>query len=214
MLREPPNAPHAYDCENSYFEIGVFAGVCAGLFVGLGVHRRGKESRSDFAGVMTSPQSLQHEIGKRHPFEQPEAEAFLNVLRSASLLVGPFEQLFKAHDLTSAMYNALRILRGAGEQGKMCHEIGRELVSRVPDVTRLLDRLEKAGLAERTRCSEDRRVIYVRITSKGLEQLSRLDAPVAELHREQMGHMTRKELAELSRLLVKARERTPSHGAS
>lgn len=156
---------------------------------------------------MKIPQSLQHEIGKRHPFDLPEAEAFLNVLRSGSQLVGPFEQLFKARGLTSSMYNALRILRGAGESGRMCHEIGRELVSRVPDVTRLIDRLERAGLAERLRSSEDRRVIHVRITSKGLEELGRLDGPVAQLHRRQMGHMSRKELAELSRLLVKARER-------
>ena len=154
---------------------------------------------------MPSSRNLQQEIGKKDPFDQPAAEAFLNILRSASVLSGPFEHLFKGHGLTSAMYNALRILRGAGVRGKMCHEIGEELVSRVPDVTRLVDRLEKLGLAQRSRCGEDRRVIYVTVTPAGLETLATLDEPVRRMHEVQMGHMSAAELATLSELLVKSR---------
>lgn len=156
---------------------------------------------------MPGTRNLQAEIGKKQPFEQPSAEAFLNIMRTASLLSGEFEHLFKAHGLTTAMYNAMRILRGAGERGRMCHEIGEQMISRVPDVTRLVDRLEKLGLAQRARCGEDRRVIHVTISAKGLEALAMLDEPVRALHERQMGHMSAADLARLSELLVAARER-------
>lgn len=155
-------------------------------------------------------QGLKDEIGKRKPFDTPEQEAYLNLMRTESILCADFEALFRPVGLSEATYNALRILRGAtlGENppGKRsCHEIGEQLVARVPDVTRLIDRLETQGLAERQRCSDDRRVVYVSITRKGLDLLGKLDQPTLELHRSQMGHMTRAELSELNRLLVKAR---------
>jgi len=150
--------------------------------------------------------SLRKEIGKKKPFDCPEQEAYLSIMRTASILSGTFERLFKDYGLTEAMYNALRILRGSGERGAMCLEIGEQLVSRVPDVTRLVDRLEKAGLAERVRSTTDRRVIFVKITKKGRDSLAKLDAPVLRTHKEQMGHVGRGDLAQLSKLLVKARE--------
>jgi DNA-binding MarR family transcriptional regulator len=183
--------------------------------------------------------SLQHEIGKRRPFESAEQEAYLNLLRTASVLSGPFDALFRAHGLSEATYNALRILRGArgaaggggagkgdggGEQARAmdcdaaaaggagaagvrtCREVGEHLVARVPDVTRLIDRLESQGYARRERCEHDRRVVNVAITDRGLDVLARLDGPLLELHRRQLGHMPRAELAELSRLLARARE--------
>jgi DNA-binding MarR family transcriptional regulator len=154
--------------------------------------------------------TLQHEIGKRRPFDAPEQEAFLNLIRTASVLGASFQRLFREHRLSESTYNALRILRGAAgdpqSHGKRtCTEIGEHLVAQVPDVTRLVDRLEELGFAERTRCDQGRRVVYVRITRKGLDVLAELDEPVLATHREQLGHMTRHELAELSRLLVKAR---------
>jgi DNA-binding MarR family transcriptional regulator len=159
---------------------------------------------------MGGTHTLQHEIGKRSPFETPEQEAFLNVIRTASLLTAGFQRLFRAHRLSESTYNALRILRGAAGDpssrgGRTCSQIGAQLVAQVPDVTRLIDRLEELGLAERVRCEEDRRVVYVRITRSGTDLLAALDAPVLELHKSQLGHMSRQELAELSRLLVKAR---------
>lgn len=148
---------------------------------------------------------LQHELHKRHPFDLPEQEAYLNLLRSASRLSVEFERLFKTQGLSEPTYNILRILRGAGEAGRMCHELAEHMVAPVPDVTRLIDRLEASGFAARRRCEKDRRVVYVSITDAGREVLSRLDEPVLELHRRQLGHMTTPELRTLSDLLAKAR---------
>lgn len=155
--------------------------------------------------------SLAHEIGKRHPFDSPEQEAFLNILRTAACLSTEFERLFRSHGLSGATYNALRILRGHHRPGPgsgvPSQTIGGQLVTNVPDVTRLVDRLVGAGLAERCRIDEDRRVVMVKITRAGLDLLARLDKPLRDLHESQLGHLGRKELDELSRLLVKARSR-------
>lgn len=160
--------------------------------------------------------SLAAELGKRGPFASPEQEAHLNLAKTASILGSAFDRMFDAHGLSGSSYNILRILRGAKEAGvvygKPCHVIGEQMVARVPDVTRLVDRLEKAGLVERHRCTKDRRVVYVAITAAGMELLARLDAPTVELHRAQLGHMTAEELHELSRLLTLARS-GPGRGA-
>lgn len=155
--------------------------------------------------------TLQHELGKRKPFDAPEQEAFLNLIRTASLLTSEFQRLFKAYKLSESTYNALRILRGSATDPeskgtRTCSQIGEHLVAQVPDVTRLIDRLEELGFAERVRCDKDRRVVHVRITRKGIDVLAKLDGPVLEMHRTQLGHMTRGELAELSELLVKVRQ--------
>jgi len=149
--------------------------------------------------------ALQLELGKKQPFESHEQEAYLSIMRTASTLGGDFERIFKSRGLTEAMYNALRIIRGSGERGSMCQELGAHLVSRVPDVTRLVDRLEKGGFALRARATHDRRVIYVRISKKGLEALDALDGPVLQLHRKQLSHLSAKELITLAELLAKAR---------
>ncbi|HBS29457.1 MAG TPA: MarR family transcriptional regulator, partial [Phycisphaerales bacterium] len=156
---------------------------------------------------------LQHELGKRRPFDVPEQEAWLNLQRSAEFLSGDFDHLFKSHGLSTAQHNVLRILRGHGKPVPSLSIAG-EMVARVPDITRLVDRLEGAGLVERRRCVEDRRVVFVSITRKGLELVGSLDRPVVQLHRAQLGHLSRKELAELNRLLEKARTapRSPPHG--
>lgn len=152
--------------------------------------------------------TLARELKKRRDFDLPEQEAFLNIVRTANELSGPFEGLFKEFGLSEATYNVIRILRGAGEQGRMCSEISEHMVARVPDVTRLVDRLEKQGLAARKRCTEDRRAVYVVITRAGLELAAKLDGPVRELHRAQLSHLSRADLGTLNRLLVKAREST------
>jgi len=116
-----------------------------------------------------------------------EGEAiFVSLMRAASLLSAEFEELFKAHNLSAAQYNALRVLREAGEYGLMCHQLASALVTRDPDVTRLADRLEERGLLSKERCPSDRRVVYLRITQVGLELLQILDSPVAELHARQV----------------------------
>ena len=148
---------------------------------------------------------LKDEIKKKRPFDSPGEEAYLNLLRTATVLAADFERLFKGAGLSEPQYNVLRILRGAGGDGLPCLEVGSRMITRVPDVTRLVDRLEAAGLVERHRTSEDRRVVLVKITKKGLDAIAGLDEPLREVHRRQLGHMTRRDLEELSRLLVKAR---------
>ena len=149
--------------------------------------------------------ALQEEINKRHPFECPEQEATLNLVRTMDHLGQEFARLFHEHGLSGPQYNVLRILRGVGGAGLPCGEIAGQMVTHMPDITRLVDRLEAAGLVERRRTEEDRRVVLVTITPAGLDVLARLDRPVLDLHRRQLGHLTRAELAELNRLLVKAR---------
>jgi DNA-binding MarR family transcriptional regulator len=149
--------------------------------------------------------SLQQEIYKRQPFDSPAQEAFLNVMRTQAQLAADLDGVLKPLGLSAATYNVLRILRGAGESGRMCHEIGEHMVTRVPDVTRLVDRLEKSGHVSRERSSRDRRVVHVRITPQGQTITAGLDAPVMDLHQRQLGHIPQDELARLSELLVKAR---------
>ncbi len=148
--------------------------------------------------------SLQHEIKKKKPFDFPEQEAFLNIIRTASFLEAEFDALFKRHGLTNAQYNVLRILRGEGARMPSL-AVAERLVTRVPDITRLVDRLEQGGLVKRERSTEDRRVVYVSISSKGQTLLANLDEPVRDLHKKQLAHMPKKELVELSRLLTAAR---------
>lgn len=148
--------------------------------------------------------TLKDELGKREPFDQPEAEAALNVLRTADRIMAGFQRLFRAHGLTFPQYNALRILRGAG-QPLPCLEVAARMITHMPDITRLIDRLEQGGLAERVRCPADRRVVHVSITPAGRARLRQLDRPVRDLHAAQLGHLGQDALQRLSRLLERAR---------
>ena len=134
-----------------------------------------------------------------------EAEVFVNLLRAADALARGAEALLKPTGLSSPQYNVLRILRGAGSEGLACSEVGCRMISRDPDMTRLLDRMESRGLISRSREKEDRRVVKTRITSEGLRVLEKLDAPVQDLHRRQLHQLPAKELRQLSRLLERVR---------
>lgn len=153
-----------------------------------------------------SKSRLQTELRKQGPFASRAQEAILNILRTSDQFQNRFGRLFREHGLTSSQYNVLRILRGEG-QPLPCLEIAERMIQVVPAMTGLLDRLEKQGLISRDRCTQDRRGGYVALTAPGRAVLERLDAPVQELHRQLVGHMTRAELRELSRLLEKARSR-------
>jgi DNA-binding MarR family transcriptional regulator len=156
---------------------------------------------------------LREEIRQSRPFETLEQEALLSIERTAAVLMHRFADSLKAHDITPTQYNVLRILRGAGEHGLCRHEIRDRLVAQVPDVTRLLDRMEEAGLVARERDVTDRRLVTTRITKEGLRLLKRLDEPVTEVHRRELGHMTQAHLRTLIDLLAEARSRAqPSHG--
>ena len=153
---------------------------------------------------MTSNQ-LQREIKKRRPFQTAEEEALLNLLKTNDQFSNRFGRLFRQHDLTASQYNVLRILRGEGKPLPSL-EIADRMIQVVPAITGLIDRLEKRGLVVRRRCENDRRVVYVEITDKALEILKQTDKPLANLHKQLLGHMSKKELKQLSRLLEKARE--------
>ena len=149
--------------------------------------------------------ALQHEVNKKLPFDLPEQEAFLNLIRTAADLEGPLHAVLTQHGLTPSTYNVLRILRGSGKDGRHASDIGCDMVVRVPDVTRLVDRLEQRGLVERERSTTDRRVVIVRISKRGTALLKELDEPVLEVHRGQLGHLSADDLEALNGLLVKAR---------
>lgn len=153
---------------------------------------------------------LQHELGKRQPFATPDQEAVLNLFRTSDRLQHRFARLFAEHGLTASQYNVLRILRGEGKP-LQCMEIADRTITAVPGITGLIDRLEKKDppLVRRDRSTADRRVIFVTITAAGLDLLATLDEPVAELHRQVLRHFTPAEVAELNRLLEKAREVAP-----
>jgi DNA-binding MarR family transcriptional regulator len=147
---------------------------------------------------------LRKKLKKRRPFDSPEQEATLNVARTADRFGICFARLFREFGLTPSQYNVLRILRGEGKPLPIL-EVADRMIAAVPGITGLIDRLEGMGLVARQRCTEDRRVIFVAITAKGLDLLTKLDGPVAALHKRLIGHLSPAELRELSRLLEKAR---------
>ncbi len=147
---------------------------------------------------------LHEELKKKRPFESPEQEAALNVLRTNDRLQIRFARLFRGYGITPSQYNVLRILRGEGKPLPILEIAGRT-VTVVPGITGLIDRLEQAGFVRRERCAKDRRVIRVAITDEGMKTLADLDEPVSALHGKLMRHLSRAELNELNRLLVKVR---------
>jgi len=151
--------------------------------------------------------SLEKEIKQSKPWTSREEEAFLNLLRTADALSRGEAVVLKPANLSPNQYNALRILRGAGEEGVTCSELGSRLIERDPDVTRLIDRLEERGLMRRTRDARDRRVYRNVITGAGLNLLASLDEPLAAVHKKQMGHLSPEKLATLISLLEDARSR-------
>src|SRR6266700_626947 len=134
----------------------------------------------------------------------PEEAAFLDLLRTTDLLSRGPAQVLKTEDLSATQYNVLRILRGSPE-GLTCGEIASRMITRDPDITRLLDRLEKRGLISRRRETNDRRTVMATITPDGLKVVDRLDRPVQSGHRRQLGHLGRERLRTLTELLREAR---------
>jgi len=139
-----------------------------------------------------------------------EKRVFVSLLQTADTLGQEAEQLLKAAGLTGAQYNVLRILRGAEPSGLACRAIGERMISHDPDMTRLLDRMEKRGLITRERQSDDRRVVKTRITAQGLSLLKTFDQPVYDLHKRQFRHMSATRLKILYDLLEEVRVRKPA----
>jgi DNA-binding MarR family transcriptional regulator len=151
--------------------------------------------------------TLQAELKQHKPFKSLEEEAHLSIQRTAALLEHAFESALKPHRITGTQYNVLRILRGAEPDGLCRNEIGTRLVRQVPDVTRLLDRLEEAKLIARTRGGEDRRFVLTRITRGGLKLLYQVQHRIDEIHAGQLGHLNDAQLRQLIALLAVVRDR-------
>ena len=163
--------------------------------------------------MASSTGKLQQELKKKKLFDSPEQEAILNILRTNDQFQNRFGRLLREFGMTSSQYNVLRILRGEG-QPMPCLEIASRMIQVVPAMTGLLDRLEKQGLVGRERCTEDRRIVYVTLTDKASRLLGSMDERVVNEHRALIGHLSRAELKELSRLLEKARESAASVDSS
>jgi DNA-binding MarR family transcriptional regulator len=136
-----------------------------------------------------------------------EDQTFIALQKTADVLAQQVEQLLKGYGLTGTQYNVLRILRGAGPEGLACSGIGERMISHDPDMTRLLDRMEKRKLITRQRQTDDRRVVKTRIASAGLEILEALDQPVREIHKNQFRHMSPGRLKVLAKILEEIRDR-------
>lgn len=149
--------------------------------------------------------TLRHESRQSKPFASLPRKAYLGILRTAAELEHSLAEMLKTHGITHTQYNVLRILRGAGRNGLCRNDVRDRMVARVPDATRLLDRLEAMELIERHRDAEDRRFVTTRITGEGLRLLGELDAPVLELHDAQLGALEPDEVRVLIGLLERVR---------
>jgi DNA-binding MarR family transcriptional regulator len=149
---------------------------------------------------------LRTELRQTRPFHSLEQEAYLSLVRTVATVSDEFEQVLRASGVTLAQYNVLRILRGAEPKGLCRNELRDRMLTRMPDMTRLLDRMESAGLVGRARDAEDRRLVTTRITDEGRRILDELEGPVAGEHRRRFGHLDEGELLTLIELLGRVRE--------
>jgi DNA-binding MarR family transcriptional regulator len=152
-----------------------------------------------------TPKTLRDELKMAKPFKSVEEEAILSIARTAALIEHAGAEALKPFDLTITQYNVLRILRGAGSDGLCRNEVGERLVTKVPDVTRLLDRMEAATLIVRERGGQDRRFVATRLTDKGLKLLEKIDRELPAIHGRQLGHVSQKRLRELISILEEVR---------
>ena len=157
--------------------------------------------------MKTKAPVIREEIKQGKPFDSLEEEVLIALLRTADQVGRRNAEVMKPYELSPTQYNALRILRGGGEKGLPCREIGERMINHDPDITRLLDRLVKRGLVERSREEKDRRVITTRITAAGLELLKKMDRPVSEFPRSLLSEMGEQRLQSLLRLLRSIREK-------
>jgi DNA-binding MarR family transcriptional regulator len=148
---------------------------------------------------------LKEEIKQTKPFKGLEQEAALNIRRTSGYVEHHMQQVLKQHGLTEPQYNVLRILRGAGPDGLRCTEIGPRMITRDPDVTRLVARLQGRQLVERHRDTCDRRVLHVRTTQAGNDLLRELDPVVEAAGISTLGHLSQEKLTTLIDLLEEVR---------
>ena len=149
---------------------------------------------------------IQQELKQKKPFRTLQQEAYLSVVRTATVLTDAMEDLVKSRGISATQFNVLRILRGSDADGLCRNALRDRMLTRMPDMTRLLDRMEEAGLVVRVREGEDRRMVMTRITEKGRRLLDDLEAPVMALHKKQMAGLSDAQLRSLSDLLTLVRD--------
>lgn len=146
------------------------------------------------------------ELQQKKPFAHSQEELYLSLIRTADMLTRHSSRVLKEVGISHAQYNVMRILRGAGANGLPCGEISARLITRDPDVTRLLDRLATRGLVERGRSTGDRRVVSANITEAGLALLADLDRPILDGHKGQFQSLAEREIQEMLERLTRIRE--------
>jgi len=152
-----------------------------------------------------NPIGLQAELRQTKSFASLHAEAFLNLVRTSAQMEHALHLRLKPYNLTETQYNSLRILRGAGSAGLTCAEIAERLVSQDPDITRLVDRLQRQGLVRTERGVKDRRVVLTKITAAGLDRLKETDPVVESTVHALLSHLSQSELTTMVQLLERAR---------
>lgn len=151
--------------------------------------------------------SLKAEIEQNIPFSSARQEAVLNLLRTADRFSHAIQRGIRPWGITATQYNVLRILRGSGPDGLTCSEIGNRMLTADPDITRLLLRLKALKLIRQHRDQRDRRVVRTLISETGLRLLKEMDPAMKRAPEALLGHMSAEEIAGLTRLLERARER-------
>jgi DNA-binding MarR family transcriptional regulator len=146
--------------------------------------------------------TLRDEIKQNKPFTSLEQEAQLSVIRTGAVLMDEIEQFLKPYGITATQYNVLRILRGAEPNGLCRNELRDRMLTRMPDMTRLLDRMEESGLVDRERQDDDRRMVRSRISSSGLKLLADLDDVTQKEEKRRFGHLNEQQLRSLIELLA------------
>src|SRR5258708_1591579 len=150
--------------------------------------------------------TLLEELRQTKPFATLEEEALLSIVRTSAVLMDDFEQRLKPYGITATQYNVLRILRGSEPAGLCRNDLRDRMLTRMPDVTRLLDRMEEAGLVERARGDEDRRMVGTRITKEALRLLAKLDKVVADDQKRRFHGVNAKQIQSLIDLLSALRQ--------
>ena len=158
-----------------------------------------------------SGSAIQRELQQKRPFHSIGAEAIISIMRTSALIQRRLNAIVSREGITQPQYNVLRILRGAGDGGIPTLAIRDRMVDASPGVTRLVDRLERAGYARRARSAPDRRQVLCHITAAGLVLLSRLDGPIGAYDDEAVNMLTAAEKKELVRLLAEVRKDTAAH---
>lgn len=158
------------------------------------------------ASIETVAGKILKELQQTKPFRHIEEEIFLNLQRAADAAMQELADVLRASGISPTQYNVLRILRGAGDAGVTCKDIAARMITRDPDITRLLDRLERRHLVTRSRAIEDRRFVAIRITDTGLALLADLDSPIEQKQIALMRHMTKDQLNLILELLERIRE--------